>query len=808
MTSSNLTPNDYIIVQRGNTNYRISGDQILNFSREQIGPELDEIRLDLDQEILLREQGDEALRLKYEQLVIRLEDIVTNMLPIHTQDIWKYKIEFAASAQMALQYQTCSGEELGSNPINDLPARCFDVALDTYFTNVTNSVLNKPGSVFFYDYNLLLSGIGAVFVNRYTEFEANAYDWSLRIKVGDYLQISGINPTLDGGIIKDYEKYAIFRVSELLGERVNGGSLTPEQTRLFGFKVEPVVVAEGGFVINQKLQLQFMSSIEDWISDGYVSVEGDTMTGPLDIQLADPDPAPALNTNGRVHAYELHTEHGAAFIEPDTLVVYNETLSILNPDGGVVSLDDGTKGLQVHYSSGARYDTAIVLDDPEQLTHKHYVDEADQELENLIDNLSDRVDGLANVSKTTRHRYEKYESCLGEPLGDWADCVATSGGLTARHFQLKAGGSDTQSWGATNRILVHEAFDPDGGRFDWKAALSLNDVIEVAHNPTDTTPDGTANHYATYAVVAEVDGDPDFVRKIDLNGDGTEYAYEIQVEIMKSKGLPIEGESYVLNYYDRSNGLSLELVTEKFVLKEGDEMTGGLEINFDDDGESYLQCMDGASVKFAVIEGGNLQASGGLVLDYGKSDGDNILQVAGKSSIVFRADEVNLGGSIRILKFGAEEIITIKKLGTHQISVNDNIVTGLAKFRTDSTGDTDAIPRNKLTDLIEVPSPGLNGGVLTTILKRFDAGTGVVTIEGGGARTLSECTDTVLPDNPTQNIAVGEVLAWNGNKWYNKQIGENYGPGKNIFVQSEGECQVGGLWTSGGDNPSFYIRYK
>jgi hypothetical protein len=799
MTSSNLTPNDYIIVQRGNTNYRISGDQILNFSREQIGPELDELRLDLDQEVVLRENGDEALRLKYEQMVIRLEDIVNNLLPVHTQDTWKYKIEFAAAAEFALGYQSCSGEELGPNPINDPPLRCYDTAIGDYHTLLADSVLNKPGAVFFSSYNLMLSGIDAVFVNRYTEFQAAAYDWEQRLKVGDYIQISGLNPTLDGNTIKDHEKYGIFRISSLLGDRTNS-NVTADQkepTRLYGFRVEPVVVAEGGFIINQLLQLQFMSNIKDWISEGFVSVEGDKMTGQLEIERTDPDGEPALTTNGKVHANEVLVDTALAFTGANGLVGYNEALLVSDPTGTGLQLDSQASNLTVHCNSGAKYAGIIELDDGKHLTHKHYVDSADTDLENQINNLSDRVDGLANIAKETVYKFEKYQACLDQPANDWVQCVVDNDGLSQESFQIKAGGGDQQSWGSATRILITNQYE-GGQSFQWSSALSLNDVIEIAHNPeADST---IAYHYATYAVKAEVDGE-DFITEVVLSDGST--AYEIQVEAMKSKGAPIDGESYYLNYYDRSNGLSLELVEEKFVSVTGDYMTGGLQIEFLDEGDSYLKCFDGANVKFEVIQGGDLLAGGGLEIGYGNPADTSTLRIAGGGSIVFR-NELNIGSTYELIKLDSAPILS---LAGNKLNVNNKHIINLVSARRENDGAKDALARNDIYDSIEVPSAGENDGLLTTIVKAWDSGTGVVTLKGGGARTVRELTDTDLPER-NDGIARNDVLSWNGSKWKNKSIGENYGPGQNIFVDNEADCEVGGLWRTSGDNPSFYIRYK
>jgi alcohol dehydrogenase class IV len=122
MTGSNLTPYDYIIVQRGDKNYRISGDQILNFSMEQIQPQLDEIEMALELEKQLRERGDKQSIDALEDFLQRLEENINQVFPVQDSVFYKYKIDYPNNAELASEYYGCSGQPISVYPrVDDQP---------------------------------------------------------------------------------------------------------------------------------------------------------------------------------------------------------------------------------------------------------------------------------------------------------------------------------------------------------------------------------------------------------------------------------------------------------------------------------------------------------------------------------------------------------------------------------------------------------------------------------------------------------------------------------------------------------------
>ena len=140
------------------------------------------------------------------------------------------------------------------------------------------------------------------------------------------------------------------------------------------------------------------------------------------------------------------------------------------------------------------------------------------------------------------------------------------------------------------------------------------------------------------------------------------------------------------------------------------------------------------------------------------------------------------------------------------IKCNENELQNVKDPQAGTTGLQSAVTRKFFTNNIKVDSD--DEETLINISTVND--TGRVLISGGGVNKLSNLLDCDIPP-PDQINDDGIVLTWNRleSKWYPKEFGDTYGPGQNLFVYSEDDCEVGGMWTDSkenGNNPSFYIR--
>jgi len=140
----------------------------------------------------------------------------------------------------------------------------------------------------------------------------------------------------------------------------------------------------------------------------------------------------------------------------------------------------------------------------------------------------------------------------------------------------------------------------------------------------------------------------------------------------------------------------------------------------------------------------------------------------------------------------------------------NNELTDIKNPTLGSSGEYSAVTRNYFTTSIVVDTDDEE----TLLEIRTDEDSGRVMIGGGGVDTLTNLKDTDIPLVSDPSLQEdGVVLGWNRTsaRWMPKKFGETYGPGQNLFVYSEEECDVGGMWTDSKVNqntPSYYIRVK
>lgn len=781
--SSNLKKTDYIIVQRGDKQYRISGDQILEFSYDQIEPDLNEIKQEIEEEKVVRYLADTKNSAEIENLILRLENFTNSLFPVHTNAQYYHRIDYTVNADWAANYLMCAGEPLGPPPrVNDMPP-CFDLSLDNYHDNVKDSHINKQGAVFLPSYDLKIGNIDAVFLNKYDINGTNSFDWEEDVSVGDLVMINATKKSSGGTDVVDNANYGVFRVIKNLGTRAAASAMADE-TDITGFQLEHIVSVEGAFIPNQLLQVRFMQNVQKAISDGFVAITGDKMTGALEIELDDPSLIDALTSNGTVHGNNLAFSEQVLLRENSGAISFTNELFINGAGTNFVKFDLDVDGVNILYDKGARYGTPIDIVDAEQLPHKQYVDLADTELQTEIDRLEDRLDALGNIAQTVGSVF-KTSAYQGAVESDWASEVISNDALEAGQFMAKASATDNIYFNAFTRFLIHETYDTDK-TFNWADSLQLNDLFEVS-----STDPNESYHYGVYQVAPQVDGDP-YVITHTLSDSSK--AYEILVKHLNSKGsLPIVDGLYNCNYYDRSNGLSLEAMDERYVSIGGDEMTGALQIKQANDAPLWIQCYSNDQDFFIVTQGGDTRIAGDLLMGI-NNNAESKIMMPNKGYIEWAAAAA--GTKIKALRFNDNDVMTIVSANTLEWG-GTYMKNCLPPTKADDDGTT-LLTRNSLETFIQTDAD-------SSVTLDHEPTTGVLTIGGGGSPTLLDLTDTSIT-NPQKD----DTILYNRAQgvWENKPSAQAYAPGDNLFVDSEAEASKGGMWTTGGNSPAFYIRYK
>ena len=810
MAGSNLQTYDYIIVQRGDTNYRISGDQILNFSTEQIQPQLDELELSIQLETELRKRGDNDAKNALNDFLQRLEQSVNQVFPLQDNVFYKYRIDYPSNSEFASDYLSCAGQPLSEYPRVEGDARCFSKAQEDFHIDLSNSVLNNPGSFFLSNHDLTIGAIDALYINTYKTETAsdNIGDMLDLLTTGDLIQINAVDTAADGTTVVSNSTYGVFRIVSNKGTVVgNDGSGTYNKYKtLHGLTLALVAGSEDVHMVpNKEFQIRFLTAIAKIIDEKYVYKSGDTMTGQLNIEVVDIDTEDTLVSNGNIDTKTITVENSVTLKDLSGDIIHHGVLNLKDGNGNTnVVMDDGTVGLLINYNLGARYKETIDLTEDVQLTHKLYVDSKDDELELEIDKLSEKVDGLAQITQTTVHTFVKDSNgtYTDESLEDWATAVTDADALAEKTFRTWAPGN-ASGMASVLKVLVHQDYLPNN-TFTWINNVRTNDILEIVHQSTENTPDSVPYHYVMYKVQPQVEGD-DAVVEIDLL-DGKK-AYEISVVSMRLQGNTLyDGEQYKLNTYDRNTGLSIEATDDRYVSLIGDTMTGQLTFNASDPNNTYngdfaILGKESSRTFFSVNTSGAVKSRAGIEIGFGDTTSDAALTLPGKGSIDFKPSPIPGTGP----KINVGSSTKLEFLGT-SIKCNENELQNVKDPQAGTTGLQSAVTRKFFTNNIKVDSD--DEETLINISTVND--TGRVLISGGGVNKLSNLLDCDIPPSDQINDD-GIVLTWNRleSKWYPKEFGDTYGPGQNLFVYSEDDCEVGGMWTDSkenGNNPSFYIR--
>ena len=813
MAGSNLTTYDYIIVQRGDDNYRISGDQILNFSTEQIQPQLDELELAIQLETELRKRGDDQSKDDLDAFLQRLEQNVNQVFPLQDSIFYKYRIDYPSAAEFASDYLACAGQDLSVYPRIEGDARCYSAAQGDYHQDLANCTLNNTGSFFLSSHDLSIGAIDAVYINTHkTETAKDDIGGMLKeLTEGDLVQINAVNNASDGTSVVSNTTYGLFRIVNNVGEVFgdDGTGNYNQYKTLHGLTLALVAGSEDVHMIpNTEFQIRFLTAIAKIIDEKYVYKSGDTMTGQLNIEVIDIDTEDTLVSNGNIDTKTISVENSITLKNASGDIINNGVINFKDNNGNTsVVLDDGTVGLLINYDLGARYSNTIDLTENEQLTHKLYVDSKDNELELEIDKLGEKVDGLAQITQTTLHIFDEDTggTYLGETMDAWAGAIVAADGLTEKTFMTRSpGGIDSQGVATTQKILVHQKYLPNN-TFRWLNNVRTNDILEIVHKSTENTPDTTAYHYVMYKIQPQVEGDDAVVEHTLLDG---ELAYELSVVYMRSQGNVLyNDEQYSLNTYDRNTGLSIEATDDRYVSLIGDTMTGQLKFNLADSNNpfngTFPILVEGSSGKImhSVDMDGNVKSRGSLEIGFTDSSSTASIKIPGKGSIEFGAPPLPGDGPEIIVGSSTK----IKFVGSF-IKFHSNELTDIKDPSNGSTGAQSAISRSFFTSKIITDNE--DDDTLITVTP--DTSTGLVKIGGGGVDKLVNLSDTNIGPNDTLTED-GIVLGWNRieSKWVPKKFGDTYGPGQNLFVYSEEDCDVGGMWTDSREkpnNPSYYIR--
>ncbi len=634
-----LQPSDQFYLQRpnqGSKDYekiKTTVKDIDEYISTGITTDYDNLSDRLDQEIIDRIDGDEHLSGQLEGLSDRLASIGKEIYNVTASGKFEYRISQGCKNSYTLLDNLCDD----GSP-DHIVAECKSNARQAYLECIASDVAtdDSRGKFYLETPNFEFDQAGSIFSST---VDIDGFNVTYEdLLPGDFVEILGITVLSDGTEVVDNFNYALYEITGSEFQPATEDFIGSVES-LYRFDIS-YLTSTGKPKVGQKYVLNYMVNMERELGKAYVQRKGDTMYGTLNVAIEGENPITAtletgINSRNSINALALNVtgtgSRGYSNLLPDMVftsvdnvninflteqtVTYNyaedssivykrgnyeymsshgeETLiidgeSVTNP--AYVAIRD-----KVFFNGIAEYISfpnllTPVYNKPETVTPKGYVDVQDAALDAKISDINNRIDTLANASDTFRYDMiidtlitECDTAHLGVPQSTdyddgkaWGLCVAGKIqeqaviGAGTRLFSVQ--GPFTQPY--TNEdgdadtrdvdIIVLDHFthiysDPDENivDIDWSEFINVGDYFEIS------TTDLRNTAYGVWRCTNKI-----------LHTSGN--VVITGVSLFKSQENIIQGYIYKFKKYDKTSGLTMDDVLDRFVNVIGDTMTGAL----------------------------------------------------------------------------------------------------------------------------------------------------------------------------------------------------------------------------------------
>ena len=769
-----------------------------------IQADLDDLSDAIKEEAILREDGDVNLQEQITGLSNRISDVGSEVFSVTVNSDYQYSVNTLCKNNYFIAINTSCAGLTGQDYID-----CVDSNLDTF----TNCVASDPaedtqGRFYLVSPNYTYEQTTAILISDRTQ-DGEDIDFS-ELTVGNYIKVIERTQDVNGNDRLNDFNYGFYKITS-----VGNASFEEElnnTAKLHRFDVEYVSSNGKVSTTDNNFKVQIMSDFADQVSDIYVAVAGDTMTGALEIDIKDNN-GNQEDTTGLVvkHNSEIARLKLTGFDDTDTSTRLHFTGTqecnvLLDSESFVVSQTN--TGILLNYSEPednltfhkelqliekASYVNVPTLTSTDNLAivYKQYVDTRDDALALSIAAVNNRVDTLANVLLIFKYTYVAFDCDPTLPNGvnsdgvplfgnsiQYADCVsneineqetqnATVGQFNyqgfAEDYVNTDGDPDTRI--VDVMILQSQTIDLDSGAnisVDYENLINPGDFVEMS------ALTGRSFAYRIYRIVS-----------VDDAGFGN---IKLKLVALSTVGNVNNGMEFSIKFFDKTSGLTLDEVNDLFVRKDGDTMTGAL------------------NLKMSMFENGNLSPINTIVVR-NSIDPDQtsfVLDSLGHaqlSSIKLRSedpavdtlkltidDTIDFGTNNGIYEAVSGKTHDFKLGGNSQLTIGSNIDVHNKQIRNlrDATLSTDAVTFGQLESAI-------SGGSYITV----DYGGGVHQINWDNCN-LGDLLN-VSPDAPNDK----QVLRYNNSnkKWEPSNVNE-FSPGQRVACTNESDLKTGGFYLS------------
>ena len=782
--------------------------------------ELDDLSDAIKEEAIIRENADTDLQEQLTGLSNRISDVGSEVFSVSVNEDYSYSVDTLCKNNYYIGVNTVCSGLTGQDFID-----CNNLQLDTF----TNCVASDPaedsrGRFYLVSPDYTYENTTNILISDTTE-GGRTVDWT-SVEVGDFFKVIERTQDVNGDDRLNDFNYGFYKITG-----VNYTSYPEEldnTTSLYRLDVEYVSSSGRISTVDNNFKVQVMSDFANQVSDIYVAVDGDTMTGGLNIDIKDVN-GDQDDVTGLVvkHTSELARLKLTGFSDTDTstrlyftgdqqcnILFDSSEFIISHSRTGIISSysesgDALTYNKNVLFVEKASYVDVPNLSDDDNfvLVYKQYVDGRDDILAGSIKAVNDRVDTLANVVLAFKYELKYFVDCdpngpnPPNPLPDfpaynnshgYSECVGdkmftaqTDDNVTST-FNIQEFEQDYIDVGGNNSTRVMDVMTIQSQGFDLDSDQPISTDFENLTNVGDfvemTAISGRNFAYRIYRII----GVQELVGKD---------CFRYDLIRLSTVGNVNAGLQFNIKFYDKTSGLTLEEVNDIFVRKDGDVMTGSLtfERPMFDQNSSDLESSDVITIRNPLEPSQKtfeVDSLGNAVLSSIELKAEDPAITSTKLTI---SDTINFGTNNGVFEnvLGTEFIFT--KGGNSKLTIGDSkIDVHNLQIRQvkDATLDSDAVNYGQLKN-------SLKGGDYITIT------------ESGGVSTIDwdNCNIGDLKNVSDDAPSINQVLRWkkknNKTKWYPTTIDE-FVPGDRVACTNESDLKVGGFMLS--PNNDLYIR--
>ena len=668
-----LFPEDQFYLQRsrgGTKDYdkmKVSLEELETHILGGYNDQVDDVNDRIDQEIIDRIEGDENLKGQVDGLTDRMRVISNELYDTVVQNEYEYKF----NTDQFENYRILVKNECATLPLFE-QAICRQQKLDVYGQGLAgDGDADTRGGFYLASLNYDYERTEGVLLSDTTK-NGTRLDLST-ITLGSLIEVINIIQTDAGTDGIDNYNYGFYRITKIGGvfEETNGIADAGGPSHLHVFGVDYVGSSGGPPSIqvgDNRFLVKVVLDLVSTLNDVYVNKTGDEMSGPLEINVLsnivpnNPLNQPGLATVNNITGAALTlTGFPLTTDNPTTINITNEKETEIKfatkedtrfyfKGPWMVVDDDEAKGTQnvilkynqyvdaadsgtgnpitefievdpeviftkkVEYLHAPNLTSGVDLGNQNIIPPRAYVDEMDRILENMILDVSQRIDTLARASDIYQYRLllpgdvndctEDLDSgqqlnynpngAIPPPFmpsydpanpGDydkddvanaqiWAECIryqilqlVAAGDPPAGMFDMRTfveeyndistGATGTRD---TDYLVIHNetnllTAEAESIALDWSVALKVGDYLEVSPS------DGRTSAYVIY-VVESIDNSETSV--VIVKG---QIMYKANVEFLA-------GQNYKIKFYEKAGGLTIDDLEPLFVNKQGDTIYG------------------------------------------------------------------------------------------------------------------------------------------------------------------------------------------------------------------------------------------